>query len=244
MKRLALISDIHANLEALTAVIDDARNEGADTFACLGDIVGYGADPVPCIDLVRSLDPLAVIQGNHDAYVANNLDLDSFNPLAAAATLWTRRHLDDQQRGWLESLPLRCDLEPDIELVHATPSDPASWSYIRFAGEGALAMLDQTSRLCFYGHTHVPMAFRLTGGTVDQLTTGAYDLTTAERWLVNVGSVGQPRDGDPRAAWTLLDLEAQRVILRRVPYDIAACQAKIRAAGLPARLADRLAMGR
>jgi diadenosine tetraphosphatase ApaH/serine/threonine PP2A family protein phosphatase len=244
MKKLALISDIHANLEALAAVVDDARSMGADTFICLGDIVGYGADPVACMELVQSLDPAAVIQGNHDAYAGENLDLGSFNPLAREATLWTRKQLDDHQRAWLRNLPLRADLAPGIELVHATPSDPASWFYIRFAAEGTLAMLDQTARLCFYGHTHVPMAFRRHAGAVDQLTQSAYDLQTADHWLVNVGSVGQPRDGDPRAAWMLLDLPDQHLSLRRVRYDIATCQQKIRDAGLPPRLAERLAMGR
>lgn len=244
MNRLALISDIHANLEALTAVVDDARSQGVDTFACLGDIVGYGADPAACLDLVRSLDPVAVILGNHDAYAARELDLVGFNPLAQNAALWTRRQLDEDRRAYLEGLPLRAFPSPDIELVHATPGDPASWSYVRFPGEGALAMLDQTAPLCLYGHTHVPMAFRLRAGKVDQLADGFYDLKTAERWLVNVGSVGQPRDGDRRAAWTLLDLPSQRLTLRRVEYDIAACQRKILDAGLPPRLAERLAIGR
>jgi predicted phosphodiesterase len=244
MKKLALISDIHGNLEALTAVIAQARAEQVDAFACLGDIVGYGAEPGACLDLVRSLAPVAVIQGNHDAYAAVDLELESFNPLAQAATIWTRDQLTDDQRAWLLALPLRADIPPDIELVHATPSDPQSWSYVRFAGEGALAMLDQTSRLCFYGHTHVPMAFRLRDGAVDQLLDDSHDLQSGERWLVNVGSVGQPRDGDWRAAWSLLDLETDRLSLRRAEYDVEACQAKILAAGLPARLAERLKDGR
>ncbi len=244
MKRVALISDIHANLEALTAVVADARAEAVDAFACLGDIVGYGADPVACIGLLRSLAPVAVIQGNHDAYVTDGRDLESFNSLAQIATEWTRRQIADQERDWLRALPLRATLAPDIELVHATPSHPESWSYVRFAGEGALAMLDQAARLCFYGHTHVPMAFRQRADSIEQLVEPAYDLATGERWLVNVGSVGQPRDGDWRAAWTLLDLPAQRLSLRRVEYDVAACQAKILAAGLPPRLAERLRLGR
>ena len=244
MNKLALISDIHANLEAMTAVVDDVRSQGVGTFVCLGDIVGYGADPIACVDLLRSLEPVVVIQGNHDVYAADERDLENFNPLAQAATLWTRQQLDRPRRDWLQNLPLRADLPPDIELVHATPSEPESWSYVRFAGEGALAMLDQTSRLCFYGHTHVPMAFRQLDGSIDQLAEPRYDLKTGERWLVNVGSVGQPRDGDWRAAWVLLDLEAQTLELRRVEYDLQACQAKILAAGLPERLAERLQIGR
>lgn len=244
VSRLALISDIHANLEAFTAVVADIEATGVDAVACLGDIVGYGADPGPCVDLLRSLEPLAVIQGNHDAYAADDRDLDNFNPLAQTATAWTRLQLDADRRAWLGALPLQAFLEPHVELVHATPSEPESWSYVRFAGEGALAMLDQSRRLCFYGHTHVPMAFRQRQDSIGQFVERAYDLTQGERWLVNVGSVGQPRDGDWRAAWTLLDLAAERVTLHRVPYDLAACQAKIRNAGLPARLADRLGDGR
>jgi diadenosine tetraphosphatase ApaH/serine/threonine PP2A family protein phosphatase len=168
----------------------------------------------------------------------------SFNPLAQNATLWTRRQLDKDRRAYLEGLPLRAFPASDIELVHATPANPASWSYVRLPGEGALAMLDQTAPLCLYGHTHVPMAFRLRDGEVSLLVEGSYDLKTGERWLVNAGSVGQPRDGDRRAAWTMLDVPARRLTLRRVEYDIAACQQKILDAGLPARLAERLAIGR
>jgi diadenosine tetraphosphatase ApaH/serine/threonine PP2A family protein phosphatase len=244
MKKLALLSDIHANLEAMTAVLADVRQAGADAIVCLGDLVGYGADPAACVDLLRSLEVTAMIQGNHDAYAADDRDLESFNPLAQAATLWTRRQLDAERRAWLAGLPLRADIAPDIELVHATPSEPQSWSYVRFAGEGALAMLDQSARLCFYGHTHVPMAFRQREGAIEQFIDESYDLAAGDRWLVNVGSVGQPRDGDWRAAWVLFDLAAQRLTLRRVAYDVKACQAKILAAGLPARLAERLSLGR
>jgi len=242
--KLAIISDIHSNLEALEAVIADARARGAERFACLGDIVGYGADPVACLERVRSLDPVAVIQGNHDVYSADERDLDGFNPLAGKAALWTRRQLSSEQRAWLADLPLEARIGREITLVHATPGEPESWAYIRFPAEGALALLDQQTRLCFYGHTHVPMAFRQLGGTVLQMTAEAYDLAAGERWLVNVGSVGQPRDGDWRAAYTLLHEETDRLELHRVEYDLATCQRKIVAAGLPPRLADRLALGR
>jgi len=242
--KLALISDIHSNLEALDAVIADARAQGADAFACLGDIVGYGADPVACLERVQSLAPIAVIQGNHDAYAADERDLGDFNPLASKATVWTRRQLTAEQRSWLAGLPLEARIGREITLVHANPSEPDSWAYVRFPADGALALLDQKTRLCFYGHTHLPMAFRQLDDTVLQLTADAYNLATGERWLVNVGSVGQPRDGDWRAAYSLLDEDGDRLSVHRVEYDLATCQQKIVAAGLPARLAERLAVGR
>jgi len=242
--RLALISDIHGNLEAFEAVVADARQKGVDGFACLGDIVGYGADPVACLERVKDLDPVAIIQGNHDAYAADDRDLASFNPLATQATLWTREQLSPQQRLWLGNLPLEKHLESVVCLVHATPEDPESWAYVRFQDEGTQAIEAQDTRLCFYGHTHIPMAFQLRQGRVDQHDDGAYDLSVGERWLINVGSVGQPRDGDWRAAWSLLDLEAQRLDLIREEYDLALCQQKIITAGLPPRLAERLELGR
>ena len=197
-----------------------------------------------CLERVKDLDPEAIIPGNHDAYAADDRDLASFNPLATQATLWTREQLSPQQRSWLGNLPLEKRLEGDVCLVHATPDDPESWTYVRFHDEGIHAIEAQDARLCFYGHTHIPMAFQLRQGRVDQLDDGAYDLGAGERWLINVGSVGQPRDGDWRAAWSLLDLEAQRLDLIRVEYDLALCQQKIIAAGLPPRLAERLELGR
>ena len=242
--KLALISDIHANLEALQAVVEDARGCGVDRFACLGDIVGYGANPVECLAAVRELDCIAVIQGNHDVYAAEERDLSSFNPLASQATLWTRERLSDEQRSYLLGLPLESRVGDSVQLVHATPGEPESWAYVRFHDEGFYAIQAQTMPLCFYGHTHIPMAFQLTEGEVRQRDDGAYDLAEGERWLINVGSVGQPRDGDWRAAWTLLDLQTRRVDLRRAEYDLVTCQQKIVAAGLPPRLAERLALGR
>jgi diadenosine tetraphosphatase ApaH/serine/threonine PP2A family protein phosphatase len=242
--KLALFSDIHANLEALEAVVEDARACSVDRFACLGDIVGYGADPGVCLEAIRELDCLAVIQGNHDVYAADERDLSSFNPLASQATIWTREQLTPEQRRWLMELPLEARVGADVQLVHATPGEPESWAYVRFQDEGYYAIHAQERPLCFYGHTHIPMAFHLTDGEVRQRDDGAYDLSTGERWLINVGSVGQPRDGDWRAAWTLLDLDARRVDLRRVEYDLVTCQQKIVAAGLPPRLAERLALGR
>ncbi len=242
--KLALISDIHGNREALEAVIADIRAAGADTIGCLGDIVGYGADPAICVEMIRDLDPVAVIQGNHDAYAADDRDVSAFNVHAQRAILWTRDQLADEQRRWLTELPLQAQPHPDVTLVHANVTDPASWGYVQFPAEGALAMLDQPTRYCFYGHTHVPTAFCQDGGAVHQHQPGDLDLSAGDLWLVNVGSVGQPRDGNADAAWSLLDLDTRRLHLRRVAYDVEAAAARIRAAGLPDRLADRLSLGR
>lgn len=242
--RFALISDIHGNFEALTAVLADIDASDVDQLLCLGDIVGYGADPAACLDGIRDRAPAATVQGNHDAYAADERDLDAFNPLAAAATVWTRAQLGAERRRWLRELPLSAIVEPDVTLVHASPSDPGAWEYLRFLADGALAIEDQATRYCFFGHTHVPMAFRRDGNRVDQFIDTEYDASEGDHWLVNVGSVGQPRDGDWRAAWTLLDTDDQLITLRRVEYDIQTCMMKIIGAGLPERLAERLMQGR
>lgn len=242
--KIALISDIHGNLEALDAVVTQARHQGVDAFACLGDIVGYGADPAACLVTVRGLDPVAVVQGNHDAYASDDRDLSSFNPHARGAALWTREQLSAADRAWLADLPMTAEPAPGVLLVHATPDDPSSWYYVRFRAEAAEALEQQRAPWCFYGHTHVPTAFALSGDTVTEHDGGRHDLADADRWLINVGSVGQPRDLDPRAAWTLLDLAVGTATLMRADYDIAAAQRKILDAGLPERLAERLAEGR
>lgn len=242
--KLALISDIHGNFEAFEAVLADIDACEVDGIACLGDTVGYGADPSACLDLLLRRAPLAVVQGNHDSYAADDREIVGFNPLAYQATLWTREQLTEEQRRWLLELPLEASVTPEIALVHASRLDPENWGYVRFLQDGVMALADQATRYCFFGHTHVPMAFRRQDGSVEQLMERSYDTSTGDRWLVNVGSVGQPRDGDWRAAWTLLDEAAERIELRRVEYDLETCMGKIAAAGLPERLAERLALGR
>ena len=242
--KIALLSDIHGNLEALDAVLADAREQGAHHVACLGDIVGYGAEPAACLRRIRDGEPMAVIQGNHDAYASDDRDVSAFNPLAQQAIFWTRDQLTAAERTWLAELPLQAQPTAEVTLVHANVTDPEGWGYVQMPAEGALAMLDQPTRYCFYGHTHVPVAFCQEGGAVHQLEPGDLDLSAGDLWLVNVGSVGQPRDGDPRAAYSLLDLDAERLVLRRVTYDWELAAQKIRDAGLPGRLADRLGLGR
>lgn len=236
---IAVLSDIHANLEALEAVVADARREGAGRFACLGDVVGYNADPVACVDLVRGLPCLPCIRGNHDEMAAGDRALLGINTQAFAAMTWTRRQLDAERRAWLGGLPLLHE-EPDAVYVHASLDAPHDWHYVHDAREAAASFAHQSRRACFIGHSHQPGGWRDDGQSVKRSQGESFALAAGERWLFNVGSVGQPRDHDPRASYALYDVEAGEVRLQRVAYDIAAAQAKILAAGLPEQLARRL----
>jgi diadenosine tetraphosphatase ApaH/serine/threonine PP2A family protein phosphatase len=242
--RLAVISDIHANLEALDVVLQRAHDLGATNFACLGDIVGYGADPQACIERVRALPLLAVIRGNHDTMVATGAIDPNTNQRATHALVWTREVLPPEHIAWLEGLPIAQVIGPRLSLVHDSPTEPGSWRYITDERAGALELEGQATSLCFYGHTHQPLALQRGVGRVpfDEKTPLMLDPTGT--YLVNIGSVGQPRDGDPRASFGIYDDDKGVVELHRVSYDVARAQAKIRAAGLPDLLAERLQTGR
>lgn len=239
--RYAVLSDIHGNLEALQAVLADLAG-GADGVLCLGDVVGYGADPLACLELVAE-QAQAFTAGNHEHGVAGRLDLAWFNAYARAAAEWTRERLDVAHRDYLGALPLAAEME-DAVLVHASPAQPEEWDYLVTAEDGFAALPAFSTRLCFVGHSHVPAVWSVGSSGPDYaLRPAQVDLEYGRRYLVNVGSVGQPRDRDPRACYVLWDLEAGRIIWRRVAYDVAAARAKIVAAGLPRFLADRLAAG-
>jgi diadenosine tetraphosphatase ApaH/serine/threonine PP2A family protein phosphatase len=239
--RYAVLSDIHGNLEALRAVLADAAAQ-ADDVLCLGDVVGYGADPAPCVDLVGAR-ARAVVGGNHEHAVTGQMDLGWFNPHARAAAQWTRAHLDADCTAYLAALPLTATVE-DATLVHASPRQPWEWEYLVTEDDGLAAFGAFDTRVCFVGHSHVPAMWSL-GSSGPDYTGGEVDISldAGRRYIVNVGSVGQPRDRDTRAAYALWDLDARRITVRRVPYDIAAARAKIKEAGLPRFLADRLAAG-
>ena len=239
--RYAILSDIHGNLEALRAVLADCVG-AADAMLCLGDTVGYGADPLPCVELVASRAQV-IVGGNHEHAVAGRLDLAWFNRYARAAAEWTRERLDDDHRAWLGALPLVHEVA-DATLVHASPAQPEEWDYLLTAEDGFAAFGHFATRWCFVGHSHVPGAWSL-GSAGPEHYPGTAHLTTehGRRYLVNVGSVGQPRDRDPRAAYAVWDAEAGRVEIRRVAYDVATARRKIAEAGLPRFLADRLAAG-
>ena len=239
--RYAILSDIHGNLEALRAVLADC--EGAvDSVLCLGDTVGYGPDPLPCVELVAQKAE-AIVSGNHEHAVAGRLDLGWFNRYARAAAEWTRERLDDDHRAYLGALPLLREVA-GATLVHASPAQPEEWDYLVTAEDGFGAFGHFATRWCFVGHSHVPGAWSL-GSSGPEHLPGVTRLETerGRRYLVNVGSVGQPRDRDPRAAYAVWDAEGGSLEIRRVIYDHAATRRKILDAGLPRLLADRLAAG-
>jgi diadenosine tetraphosphatase ApaH/serine/threonine PP2A family protein phosphatase len=242
--RLAILSDIHANLDALEAVLAHAAGR-YDALICLGDFVGYGPDPNACVDRLRDLGLLAAVVGNHDQAAAWERSIDNFNPLAAAAILWTREQLTEPVVAFLRGLPER-DVRDSALLVHGSPRDPVD-EYILDQGIARASFLAQTFRLAFVGHTHMPAIFELYRQKVQMVrwqpeTPVAVD--ARRRYILNVGSVGQPRDGDPRAAYAVFDVDTRVATLYRVEYDFAATQAKMKREGLPEFLADRLETGR
>ena len=239
--RYAILSDIHGNLEALRAVRADYTGK-ADAALCLGDTVGYGAEPLACVELVAE-SAEAVVAGNHEHAVAGRLDLGWFNRYARVAAEWTRDRLDDDHRGYLAALPLVREVG-DATLVHASPAQPEEWDYLVSAEDGFAAFAHFRTRWCFVGHSHVPAAWSL-GSSGPEHHPGVVHLPRerGRRYVVNVGSVGQPRDRDPRAAYALWDTEAGTVEIRRVAYDVTTARRKILDAGLPRFLADRLAAG-
>jgi diadenosine tetraphosphatase ApaH/serine/threonine PP2A family protein phosphatase len=230
----------------LTAVLADAADAGAHAVACLGDLVGYGADPVACLERLGE-QAVAAVAGNHEHGALGTLTLEWFNPAAKAAALWTRAHLDEDHRRYLSGLPLMRVYE-EATLVHASPRHPEEWDYLISAEDGFEVFGDFQTRLCFVGHSHRPGVWSLGSSGPDYadvpaLTSTATRLEDGRRYIVNVGSVGQPRDRDPRAAYAIWDRDERTVTIRRVEYDRRRAAEKIIAAGLPRLLADRLAHG-
>lgn len=248
--KYGIIGDIHANLEAFNAVLEVAKNEGVEKYLCIGDVVGYNANPHECMELLKSLEPLAVVKGNHDDYASNGKETLGFNPLAARAVEWTRSQLSDDEKAWLAALPPMSIVQCDngfgrIQIVHATLDNPNGWGYIFDKYSADTSMRYQRFNVCFVGHTHVPVMFDKFENEITQ--HNGYEKIKLEynhRYLINVGSVGQPRDGDNRAAFAILDTDEQEVTLHRVEYDYEETQRKVLEADLPERLALRLEMGR
>jgi predicted phosphodiesterase len=239
--RVAVISDVHANRHAVDAVLSAIDAETADAIWCLGDTVGYGPQPNECCDVVRAHADVCLV-GNHDLVALGKLSLGDFNDEAAAAALWTREVLTSESESFLRSLSPEGETE-GLELFHGSARD-AIWDYV-LTEEAARATFEATTApVVLVGHSHVALALRLDG---EEVAGGlAPDGTRIEldgRWILNPGSVGQPRDGDPRAAWLLLDLERRIADFRRVPYSITSTQNEMREAGLPPPLAARLAVG-
>jgi diadenosine tetraphosphatase ApaH/serine/threonine PP2A family protein phosphatase len=239
--KYALLGDIHSNLEALNAVLEDARGQGVTDYICVGDVVGYNADPAACLEKVRELCADCV-RGNHDHYCSHDESLDDFHPLAANVIDWTRRQLTADQIAYLKGLRLTHKVR-GFTIVHSTLDMPDKWGYVFDTLEAEAHFSYQNTSVCFYGHTHVPVIYEKEG-RVFRRSFSNLTLGIGKKYFINTGSVGQPRDGDPRAAYVIYAPAERMVELRRIPYDIAATQKKIRAAGLPDRLARRLELGR
>jgi diadenosine tetraphosphatase ApaH/serine/threonine PP2A family protein phosphatase len=245
--RYLVLSDIHANLEALEATLAAGASAHCDRVLLLGDLVGYGADPNAVIERVRALPDLVVIRGNHDKVAAGIDSVEGFNHMARLAISWTAAELTDSNRAYLAALPAGpVDVDTFVEICHGTPFDEDVYV---FDDLDALRSIRTSRRpICLYGHTHVPAAFQLQSDELQLIGPPRGErfrlaLNDDGRYLVNCGSVGQPRDGDARAAYAVLDSDARTVTVFRVEYDLATAQAKIIEAGLPEVLAQRLGMG-
>ena len=241
--RIAIISDIHSNLEALNAVLDYTKTEHIDEYICTGDIVGYGANPNECIDIVKELTN-RIVAGNHDFGVCNLTDTSYFNNVAKKAIEWTKKEIKNENMDFLKSLPLIIEYK-NMLFVHSAPSSPARWNYI-------LSMFDAMNEfnffenpLCFVGHSHQPVIFSINydceiGTSVENSIT----LNKKKRYIINSGSVGQPRDGNPKASFLIYDTDKKSITISRISYDIKKAQRKIIEVGLPSFLAERLEIGR
>lgn len=240
--RVAVISDIHGNARALEAGLEAIDAERVDEIWSLGDVVGYGPRPNECCALVAARCTVS-LAGNHDLGVLGAIDLAEFSPEAAVAARWSRSVLTPESRASLEPLDPLGQAE-GLELFHASPRDPV-WDYVLSVEAARQALELTTAPVVLVGHSHVPLALVLShGGVSGGVARAGHEISLADgRWLLNPGSVGQPRDGDPRAAYLLLDLARQTASFRRIEYDVAGTQADLAQAGLPASLAERLTSG-
>ncbi len=236
----AVLGDIHGNKHALDAVLEEVEAVGADEVVCTGDIVGYGAYPAECVRTMQSLDSL-VVAGNHDWATLGKIGIDYFNADARDSILWTRRHLGDRELEFLAELPLVATVE-DATLVHSTLFSPEYFDYMQTLYDVRLSFDRLDNRVCFCGHSHVPVMF-LDTQPVECFLQPDLELGK-EKAIINVGSVGQPRDLDPKAAYVLYDPDEEAVHYRRVEYDVSAASEAIEKAGLPATNAARIKLGR
>ena len=246
--RYLVLTDIHANLEALEVCLDHARAQGYDRTLVLGDLVGYGPDPNEVIERIKALSPVAMIRGNHDKVACGLEQPEGFNAVARRAAIWTFEILTSAHRNWLAALPKGPAIVDEvIQICHGSPFDEDAYIFDELDAVRALKMSQRP--LCLFGHTHYPVTFALTEGRVDTIggpnsIDGPLMLMDHAKYLLNPGAVGQPRDGDPRAAYAIADTTAKRVDLFRLEYPLEATQAKLVKAGLPDVLAQRLAVGR
>ncbi|MEI6034889.1 MAG: metallophosphoesterase family protein [Verrucomicrobiae bacterium] len=240
--RIAIFGDIHANLHALQAVLADAQEQKCTHYVCMGDVVGYNAFPRECLDIVRSLD-CPVVKGNHDEQASMIGIQEGFNALAEEAMNWTRDQLPDADKEWLRALRLQRQVR-DFTIVHATLDTPHKWGYVFNQLDAAASFSYQHTSVCFIGHTHAPKAYVRDGSVRTIPLDQNLQIQPGKKFLINAGSVGQPRDGDWRASYCIYDTAANEVALSRIEYDIEAAQKAIVDVGLPLKLAERLAVGR
>ena len=268
--KYVIFSDIHGNLEALNAVLNVCRANNVNAYLCLGDIVGYNANPKECLDIVRKLPGFICVKGNHDEYATNGEAGESgFNPHAKAAVMWTQSQLSEEEQQYLSTLPMRGNIKgANMTLIHATLDSPSAWGYIFDAYQAEDNFANQFTQLCFCGHSHVPVMFakkpvtmisgrkieeipewadRREGGLdeeeMEQMDSITCSILPGYKYLINIGSVGQPRNHDRRASFVIYDSDTKEVTRYRVPYDFRTAQKKILEAGLPERLAARLERG-
>jgi diadenosine tetraphosphatase ApaH/serine/threonine PP2A family protein phosphatase len=234
---LRVISDIHGNLQALEAVLADPPGVEADETVCLGDVVGYGASPSECISRVGRVCS-AVVRGNHDSGVAGLLEPEYFNQAGREAVVWTGERMSPDELEWLSGLPLTAERD-GLFLCHSNPHAPDTWGYVLYSHMAIAACRDHPGKVCLIGHTHLPLCWNEYGEPSDRNRGSLEDVC-----IINAGSVGQPRDGDPRAAYLLLDTDSGEWSHRRVRYDVSSAASDIREAGLPEVLWRRLSRGR
>jgi predicted phosphodiesterase len=245
--RYLILTDIHANLEGLTTCLLDARERGYEETLVLGDIVGYGPDPNAVIDVIRDLKPKAIVRGNHDKVALGMNQAEGFHAAARAAAHWMLESLTDDNREWLVALPMGPTIiDGEIEICHGAPFDEDAYIFDELDARHAFETA--TAPVCFYGHTHFAVVFRMVKDLLEIVSPPdgetALTIEPQSRYLVNPGSVGQPRDGDPRAAYAIYDTETKRLDLIRLPYPLEITQEKMLKVGLPDPLARRLALGR
>ena len=238
--KYGLLSDVHSNLEALNSVLKKFKEEQVEKNVCLGDIVGYGANPNECVELIRN-NNFECVAGNHDWAVVGKQDIEHFNPVAKEAIIWTADVLNRDNMEYLKQLELKKEF-PEFIIVHATIINPEEWKYIRTTFDAHRNFEELTKPVCFFSHSHVPIVFKET-----QRSKYSFDMSISIeegiKYLINIGSVGQPRDKNPKACYAIYDTEEKKVEIKRVSYDIKTAQDKIKEVDLPWMSANRLKIG-
>lgn len=240
-KRVGIFSDIHGNLQALNRVLHELDTQDVDFVVCCGDVVGYGGNPNECIDVLRERE-IPTIAGNHDHAALSIIDITYFNEVAKRAITWTRTQLTPENEKFLRDLPMSIEVA-DMLFVHSSPRSPESWNYVITMGDARQGFQHFGQRVCFIGHSHTPFIVENSNSNLACPDTPSIALKDGCRYLVNVGSVGQPRDRNPDACYAVYDRVAGRIEIFRVEYDLAGAQEEIRTQGLPNELAERLAYG-